>query len=48
MEIAKEKVQAVKKAKGTILLICEKKMYSDEAKALCDKNGYSYLTQKIP
>ena len=48
MEAAKEKVQAVKKAKGTILLICEKKMYSDEAKALCEKNGYSYLTHKTP
>lgn len=48
MESAKEKVQAVKKAKWTILLICEKKMYSDEAQALCEKNGYAYLTQKTP
>lgn len=48
MEGAKEKIQAVKKAKGSILLICEKKMYSEEAQALCEKHGYSYLVQKTP
>ena len=48
MEGAKEKIQTVKKANGSILLICEKKMYSEEAQALCEKNGYSYLTHKTP
>ncbi len=45
---AKAKVQEVKKSGKDILLVCEKKMYADEIKALWEKYGVSYLNYKAP
>lgn len=45
---ARAKVQEVKKSGKDILLVCEKKMYADEMKALWEKHGVSYLNYKAP
>jgi len=45
---AKAKVQEVKKSGKDVLLVCEKKMYADEIKALWEKYGVSYLNYKAP
>jgi small subunit ribosomal protein S2 len=43
---AKAKVQEVKKSGQDILVICEKKMYADEIKAIGEKYWVSYLNYK--
>lgn len=48
LDKAKAKVQEVKKSGKDILLVCEKKMYADEIKALGEKYGVSYLNYKAP
>ena len=48
LDKAKAKVQEVKKSGKDILLVCEKKMYADEIKALWEKYGVSYLNYKAP
>jgi small subunit ribosomal protein S2 len=45
---AKAKVQEVKKSGQDILVICEKKMYADEIKAIGEKYWVSYLNYKAP
>ena len=48
LDKAKAKVQEVKKSGKDILLVCEKKMYADEIKALGERYGVSYLNYKAP
>lgn len=45
---AKKKVQDVKKSWKDILIVCEKKMYSEEVKSLGEKYGVAYLNYKAP
>lgn len=48
IENAHKKVQQAKKDWKSILVVCEKKMYSDELSELCEKNNISYLNYKVP
>ena len=45
---AKKKVQDVKKSWQNVLMVCEKKMYATEMKALGEKYWVSYLNYKVP
>ena len=48
LENAKKQVNAAKNAWKDILVVCEKKMYADEVKALSEKFGVSFLGHKAP
>ncbi len=45
---AKKKIQAVKKDWKKILIICEKKMYSEELRKMSEEFWYNYLNYKVP
>ncbi len=48
LESAREKVQTARRDKKSILVICDKSMYVDELKALSEKEGFHYLSEKVP
>lgn len=48
LENAKNIVQEAKKNKENILVVCEKKMYSEDLVDLCEKNWVFFLNQKVP
>ncbi|PID34591.1 MAG: 30S ribosomal protein S2 [candidate division SR1 bacterium] len=48
LEAIKTKVQECKKENKKILVVSEKKMFTDEVKKLCEDKGVFYLNQKVP
>jgi small subunit ribosomal protein S2 len=48
LDCAKKQVQEAKKLGKDVLVVCEKKMYADEVKALSEKHGVSFLSHKAP
>lgn len=46
LDNAKKKVQEAKKTGKEVLVVCEKKMYADEIKALSEKYDVSFLNHK--
>ncbi len=48
LDVVREKVQKYKKEWKNILIVSEKKMYSDELAKLSAEKGVYYLNQKVP
>lgn len=48
LERARTKIQAAKAAKKSILVVCNKSMYTDELIDLATKQGFHFLNDKIP
>ncbi len=48
LDAVREKVQECKKDNKKILVVSEKKMYSEEIQKVCEGKGVYYLNEKIP
>ncbi len=48
LDSAKKQIQEAKKSGKDVLVVCEKKMYADEVRALSEKHGVSFLSHKAP
>lgn len=48
LEVARQKIQKAKEQGKEIILVSEKKMYSDELEVLWAKYGFNYLNYKVP